>query len=245
MKNSVWDKLSQIDCNAHTEKKGQFTYLSWTWAVAMIKEHYPNMTHQPLEDVVYADGSMEVRCEVTIEDQTHPMWLPVTDFKNKAIQNPNAFDINTARMRVLTKNFAVNYGLGHYIYAGESYPQPPAVQTHTDEDLAEFKRLLAAKDGAGFIVFFNAIGEDARDSLFNSAPQGEKTKLKDACRKVVQLANSNRKTAVAAIEQAILDNSITAIDEVLEECNVNEAALIQAALTEIQLIQILNLREEQ
>ncbi len=119
------------------------------------------------------------------------------------------------------------------------------VPMHTDEDLAEFKRLLAAKDGAGFIVFFNAIGEDARDSLFNSAPKGEKTKLKDACRQVVQLANTSRKAAVAAIEQGILDNSITAIDEVLSECNANEAALVQAALTEIQQIQIQNLREEQ
>jgi hypothetical protein len=160
VKNSVWDKLSKIDCNANTEKKGQFTYLSWTWAVSMIKEHYPNMTHRPLEDVVYADGSMEVRCEVTIEDQTHPMWLPVTDFKNKAIQNPNAFDINTARMRVLTKNFAVNYGLGHYIYAGESYPQPPAVRGISAEGIGHIKELLA-ESAANLDKFLTAYEVDA------------------------------------------------------------------------------------
>ncbi|MGY8788893.1 MAG: Sak single strand annealing protein [Pseudomonadales bacterium] len=123
MSNSIWATLSAINCNEHIEKKGQFSYLAWTWALAMTREHYPDMTHAPQPDVIYADGSMEVRCTVSIEGQTHPMWLPVLDFKNKAIANPNAFDINTARMRCLVKNLAVNFGLGHYIFAGESLPQ--------------------------------------------------------------------------------------------------------------------------
>jgi hypothetical protein len=129
---SVWGTLSAIDCNKHVEKKGQFSYLSWTWAMAMVREHYPDMTHEPLPDTVYADGSMEVRCTVTIEGQTQPMWLPVLDFKNKAISTPNAFDINSARMRCLVKNLAVNFGLGHYIYQGESVPQEQVVE-ETDQ----------------------------------------------------------------------------------------------------------------
>ena len=105
MSNSIWATLSAINCNEHIEKKGQFSYLAWTWALAMTREHYPDMTHAPQPDVIYADGSMEVRCTVSIEGQTHPMWLPVLDFKNKAIANPNAFDINTARMRCLVSKF--------------------------------------------------------------------------------------------------------------------------------------------
>ena len=116
---SVWKKLVAIDVNEHTEKKGQFTYLAWTWAWASVKEEYPEANYTLLDDVVYADGTREVRCEVTIDGMTHPMWLPVTNHKNAAIQNPNAFDVNTARMRCLVKCLAM-FGLGHYIYAGES-----------------------------------------------------------------------------------------------------------------------------
>jgi len=46
----------------------------------------------------------------------------VLDYRNKAIQNPDAFSINTAFQRGLAK--AISYhGLGHYIYAGEDLPQ--------------------------------------------------------------------------------------------------------------------------
>jgi hypothetical protein len=64
---------------------------------------------------------MEVRMEVTIEGLSHTMWLYVMDFKNKAVPHPNAQQINTARMRCLVKCLAM-FGLGHYIYAGESIP---------------------------------------------------------------------------------------------------------------------------
>ena len=29
----TFDKLNSINVNEYTEKKGQFTYLSWAWAV--------------------------------------------------------------------------------------------------------------------------------------------------------------------------------------------------------------------
>jgi hypothetical protein len=49
------------------------------------------------------------------------MFLPVLDFRNKAIVNPNAFARNTARQRVFTKCLSM-HGLGSYIYAGEDMP---------------------------------------------------------------------------------------------------------------------------
>lgn len=122
---SIWQTLSAIDCREHTEKKGGFDYLSWTWAWAMVKERFPAASYRLEDDIMYLDGTMEVRVTVTIEDLQHTMWLPVLDFKNKAISKPNAFDINSARMRCLVKCLAM-FGLGHYIYAGESAPQAEA-----------------------------------------------------------------------------------------------------------------------
>ena len=119
MSNKVWANLSAIDCTKHIDKKGQFSYLAWTWAWAMVKEQYPAADYHLEPDTTYPDGTMEVRVTVSIEGMSHTMWLPVLDFKNKAINNPNAFDINSARMRCLVKCLAM-FGLGHFIYAGES-----------------------------------------------------------------------------------------------------------------------------
>jgi hypothetical protein len=165
MSDSIWKTLSAIDCNKHTEKKGQFTYLSWTWAWAMVKDLYPYSNYELLDDTIYLDGTMEVRVKVSISIQvavngtnhqlvfntlSHTMWLPVLDFKNKAITNPNAMDINSARMRCLVKCLAM-FGLGHYIYAGESMPQEPQV-TESPEMIragAEINALLEADDYPG------------------------------------------------------------------------------------------------
>ena len=49
MSDSIWKTLSAIDCSEHIEKKGQFSYLAWTWAWAMVKEHYPLSRYELLE----------------------------------------------------------------------------------------------------------------------------------------------------------------------------------------------------
>ena len=41
---SLWDRLSDINCAAHVEKKGKFNYLSWAWAWAALKKSCPDAT---------------------------------------------------------------------------------------------------------------------------------------------------------------------------------------------------------
>jgi len=146
----VWKTLSAIDCNKHIEKKGAFSYLSWTWAWAMVKEKYPSADYHLEDDIIYPDGTMEVRVSVSIDTITHTMWLPVLDFKNRAITNPNAFDVNSGRMRCLVKCLAM-FGLGHYIYAGESMPQEPVIEETKPMILAgaELNRCLEDDDYHG------------------------------------------------------------------------------------------------
>ena len=124
----TFNKLSQIDVNEHTEKKGQFTYLSWTWAWKTLVENTESAAYIWNEDKVFSDGTMEVSCSLTVNDHTLPMWLAVTDYKNEAIKEPDSASINTARMRCLVKAMAM-FGLGHYIYAGESFPLDPVDTT--------------------------------------------------------------------------------------------------------------------
>jgi hypothetical protein len=47
--------------------------------------------------------------------------LPVMDFRNQAILNPNAYEVNTAMQRCLAKAISL-HGIGLYIYAGEDLP---------------------------------------------------------------------------------------------------------------------------
>jgi hypothetical protein len=43
------------------------------------------------------------------------------DFRNQAIPNPNAYQVNTAMQRCLAKAISL-HGIGLYIYAGEDLP---------------------------------------------------------------------------------------------------------------------------
>ncbi len=196
---SIWETLSQIDCSKHVEQKGKFSYLSWTWAIDMVKKHYPDMDHWPGEDVVYPDGTMEVRHFVKIEDQTRMMWLPVLDYRNAPIQNPNGFDVNTARMRCLTKNLAVNFGLGHYIYAGESLPAPSPVLQERFEEL----QTIVAKNDTWALRAFTEKNQPIMDNLFNMAKDGEKTSFKQKVRDCYKISNEAVKSSLAAFERIV------------------------------------------
>ena len=145
LKQSTFDKLSAINVNEKVEKKSGLTYLSWAWAWSETKKAYPSATYQIVSDLVsnkpyFFDENLGymVMTEVTIEDQTLEMWLPVKDGANKSmtyqsytyttkygektVEAATMFDINKTLMRCLTKNLAM-FGLGHYIYAGEDLPE--------------------------------------------------------------------------------------------------------------------------
>ena len=132
----IWETLSKINVEEHTEKKGavggfQAKYLSWSWAWTTLMENYPQAVFEftqyelpdgSLTDVLtYADGTCQVECTMWIGDLKRTMWLSVMDHRHNAIPNPSSSQINTAKMRCLTKLIAF-WGLGFYIYAGEDLP---------------------------------------------------------------------------------------------------------------------------
>lgn len=143
MAKSIWETLSAIDCNAHTEKKNGMTYLSWAWAWGILKQHYPTATFtKHLSDdgiPVFLDSNSNgyVKVTVTIGDESMTEVFPVLDFRNKSVKNPDSFAVNTALQRCLTKALSY-FGLGHYIYAGEDLPQD-AENGSNDEKVAEVK----------------------------------------------------------------------------------------------------------
>lgn len=125
-------ELLKINVNEHTEKKNGLTYLSWAWAWAKVLEVDPQATWEAMEfdgmPVKFLpDSSAMVKTAVTIKGHTKTCWLPVMNHRNQAIKGPDAFAINTAIVRCLTKTISM-HGLGLYIYAGEDLPEGEEVQ---------------------------------------------------------------------------------------------------------------------
>jgi hypothetical protein len=119
--------LLSINVNNHTEKKNGLTYLSWAWAWAEVLKIDPLATWEAIEFDGFPvkflpDASAMVKTVVTIKGHAKSCWLPVMNHRNQAIKNPDAFAINTAIVRCLTKCISM-HGLGLYIYAGEDLPE--------------------------------------------------------------------------------------------------------------------------
>lgn len=134
MEKSKFEEALAVNVNDKTEKKGNLTYLSWSWAWSEFKKIYPEAIYnikkfgeKQLPYIYDEVTGYMVFTEVTAGGITHEMWLPVMDFKNQAMKTPSMFDINKTMMRCLTKNLAM-FGLGLYIYSGEDLPEDETVK---------------------------------------------------------------------------------------------------------------------
>lgn len=115
-----YSDLRKINVNPHTEKKGKLTYLSWAWAVHYLLEDDPSANWEYGEPRMFGE-TMMVFCSVTAFGKTMTAQLPVLDYNNKPIKNPDAMSVNTAMQRSLAKAIAL-HGIGLYIYGGEDLP---------------------------------------------------------------------------------------------------------------------------
>lgn len=181
------EKLLNTNVNEHTEKKGNLTYLSWAWAWAEALKADPAATFkvQMFEGKPFVDinGTAMVFVTVTVFGKPMTCQLPVMDFKNKAIQKPDAFAVNTAIMRCMTKALSL-HGLGLYIYAGEDLPE-------TDEGVRK-------KGDAPIVTPRGGIGDDLSDDV--------KSFLMDLATQCLDLVNEGRnEDAHELLEEQNLD----------------------------------------
>ena len=100
----IFEKLSKVNVNSKTEKKGKFTYLSWAFAWAELKKVSPTATskvyHDENTNMPYfaSKAGVIVKVGVTIEGLEHINYLPVMDFRNASIpaEKVNMMDVNKA-----------------------------------------------------------------------------------------------------------------------------------------------------
>ena len=119
-------KLLAKNVNDHVEKKNGLSYLSWAWAWAEALKADANATYrvEMFDGKCFMDinGTAMVFVTVTMFGKPMTCQLPVMDYRNKAIPKPDAFAVNTAIMRCMTKALAL-HGLGMYLYSGEDLPE--------------------------------------------------------------------------------------------------------------------------
>ena len=153
--------LLKLNVNEHTEKKGNLTYLSWAWAWAEALKADPAATFEVVMfgDRCYTDinGTAMVWVTAVMFGKAMTCQLPVMDHRNKPITNPDAFAVNTAIMRCMTKALSL-HGLGLYIYAGEDLPE---ADTSLIDKIADAIRALHDKgDMAGMYGEWDSIADN-------------------------------------------------------------------------------------
>ena len=145
-----FDALYNMNLGDKVEKKDNLSYLTWSEAWKAFREVYPSATFRVITNpdtklpyFVDPNVGIMVFTEVTADDLTLTMFLPVMNSSNRAMklepynyqvwdkQNrryvdktceaATMFDINKTIMRCLVKNLAL-FGLGLKLYQGEDLP---------------------------------------------------------------------------------------------------------------------------
>ena len=108
--NTVFSVLNALNCNEHTERKGNLTYLSWAWAWQMVKTNYPDASYTIYENPdgwnYFTDGrTCWVKTGVTIGGLEHIEYLPIMDSRIQSIplNAIRSVDVNKSIQRSLTK----------------------------------------------------------------------------------------------------------------------------------------------
>jgi len=177
----VKETLKKITIDEWVEvKANKFSYLPWAKAWDLLTEIYPESTYKRPETVFIGNGTCEIYSEITVSDGesslTREVWLPVMNHMNKAIVDPTTRDISDARFRCMVKCIAM-FGLGLHLYQGEDVPLE--YKSYSDDQYSTYKHYVQIKNGFSLYAMVNAIGEEASNDLYNSAPKGEKTAFKD------------------------------------------------------------------
>ena len=244
-----FEELAKINVNEYTEDKNGLTYLSWTYAWSETKKRFPKATYEikkfenNLPYVYDENTGYMVFTEVTIDDLTHEMWLPVMDGNNKAMLNheytykvkeyengrftgnyvektvvpATMFDINKTIMRCLVKNIAM-FGLGIYIYAGEDYPEGYEMSKEEAEKIE--------------ITFGKYNGKTLKEIKENDEKylywlidyEGAKPSLKEAISLLITKVEDKDVELMAEFNRKLIESE-SDLDKVLETCgvsNVNE-----------------------
>lgn len=121
----------------HLEKKGNFSYISWSYCWDKVKEVFPYAEYKQKDYKLIKDGNEYtvpcqflpngtalVTCQINLtspdgDEHKFEETLAVTDNSNRAVVNPDAVQIVNTFRRALAKGVSMQTGLGIELWAGE------------------------------------------------------------------------------------------------------------------------------
>ena len=174
---SKYLELRNVDVSDKVEKKNGLSYLSWAWAVDTLLQRDPQATWTYGQPVMFGETVM-VFCTVNAFGKSMTAQLPVMDYRNKAIPNPDAFAVNTAMQRCLAKAIAL-HGLGLSLYVGEDlWDDVPVDTTDLLDKIAKSADLVELK--VNFASAYKEVAKD-KDALkkVNDAKEKRKAELSE------------------------------------------------------------------
>tara|TARA_R100001082_G_C4356550_1_gene157159 strand:+ start:25 stop:612 length:588 start_codon:yes stop_codon:yes gene_type:complete len=189
-KENTFEKLNKIDVSKFTEKKGQFNYLSWAYAVRELLKVCPDATwevhlfeneHGTKQPYMKNGTGSYVQVSVEVDGVVRSQIHPVLDHRNQPIENANAFQINTSIQRCLAKAIAL-HGLGLYIFAGEDLPESDPLTKVQVKELIELASMIQNKETRDTI--YKAINDNQIDA-------GNFEACKERCNKIIEKEKTN------------------------------------------------------
>jgi len=160
MSKTIFERGLEVDISKHVEKKGRFSYLSWTFAVCELRKLDPNATwevkHFNNQPFMQSDCGYFVEVAVILSDgPSFAQIHPVLDNSNKSLMSPTSFQINTSIQRCLVKAIALASGIGLSLYAGEDLPVEEKKENPREKTFTE--SIEAAKKVIGDEFVFDCL----------------------------------------------------------------------------------------
>lgn len=220
MDKNYFEVLAGVDCADKIEKKGQFNYLSWPFAIQQIAIKHPHWTYEikRFDGMPYLKTELGyfVEVSVTINGIERSEIMPVLDNRNKPVATPTTFEINTSHKRCLVKAIAL-HGLGLYIYAGEDLPSEELREVFSEHEKKMYHQLVTDDNDFELYEFWLTLPEEKQNALYNSFDEGKKVAMKKQADKLIKSAIHTLLELAESTDIAATNCDDQAINEAIED----------------------------
>ena len=115
-----WLELRDVDFTSLVKTKQGMSYISWGDMEYLVRTH---LTDEELSIPVSHTVDDGI---VTVQLGTSMYPLAISDFRNNAVENPDATDICDTLQRATVKAYARHFGLAHKLYESSYYEEAGA-----------------------------------------------------------------------------------------------------------------------